>query len=312
MTIYLDIVFIENILMNYIILFATGFIQKIQMKQIRLIISSTLGGIYAIVTYLNIIPIYSNFFMKILLSIVMCYIAFNELKIKKVLKTLLLFYLTSFVMGGCALALLYLISPESILVENGVLVGTYPMKVTLIGGIIGFFIIQIAFNINKRQVRKKDMIGKLEISINKIKTELKAYVDSGNMLKEPITKIPVIVVESLKLKKIIDIDLKRFMEGGDIERDERKRNNLKFRIIPFSSIGKQNGILVGIKPDFVTIKFNNTEKTIENVVLGLYDKKISKDYEALIGLELLEGEGENENTNVRNTKQNVRKMYEKR
>ena len=61
MTIYLDIVFIENILMNYIILFATGFIQKIQMKQIRLIISSTLGGIYAIVTYLNIIPIYSNF-----------------------------------------------------------------------------------------------------------------------------------------------------------------------------------------------------------------------------------------------------------
>ena len=77
MTVYLDIVLIENILMNYIILFATGFIQRIQMKQTRILISSIFGGIYAILTYLSIIPIYSSFFMKILLSIIMIYIAFN-------------------------------------------------------------------------------------------------------------------------------------------------------------------------------------------------------------------------------------------
>ena len=49
MTVYLDIVFIENLLMNYIILFATGFMQKMQMKQLRLIISSAFGGVYAII-----------------------------------------------------------------------------------------------------------------------------------------------------------------------------------------------------------------------------------------------------------------------
>ena len=58
MTVYLDVVLIQNILMNYIILFATGFIQKIQMKQLRLVLSSILGGIYAILLYLNVIPIY--------------------------------------------------------------------------------------------------------------------------------------------------------------------------------------------------------------------------------------------------------------
>ena len=83
MSVYLDIVLIENILMNYIILFATGFIQKIDLKQIRLIISSIFGGIYAIVSYLNLIPIYSSFFMKILLSIIMVYIAFNIESLKK-------------------------------------------------------------------------------------------------------------------------------------------------------------------------------------------------------------------------------------
>ena len=195
MTVYLDIVLIENILMNYIILFATGFIQKNEMSQIRLIISSIFGGIYAIVSYLNIIPIYSNFFMKILLSIIMVYIAFNPQNYKKMLKTILLFYLTSFVMGGCALALLYIINPQNINFENGVLIGTYPLKVTIIAGIIGFIVIQIAFRINKRQVKKKDMYCKLEVVINKKIVKIKAYVDTGNMLKEPITNIPVIIVE---------------------------------------------------------------------------------------------------------------------
>ena len=195
MTVYLDIVLIENILMNYIILFATGFIQKNEMSQIRLIISSIFGGIYAIVSYLNIIPIYSNFFMKILLSIIMVYIAFNPQNYKKMLKTILLFYLTSFVMGGCALALLYIINPQNINFENGVLIGTYPLKVTIIAGIIGFIVIQIAFRINKRQVKKKDMYCKLDVVINKKIAKIKAYVDTGNMLKEPITNIPVIIVE---------------------------------------------------------------------------------------------------------------------
>lgn len=305
MTVYLDIVLIENILMNYIILFATGFIQKVDMKQIRLIISSLFGGIYAIVSYLNIVPIYSNFFMKILLSIIMVYIAFNMQTLKKMLKTILLFYLTSFVMGGCALALLYVINPQNINFENGVLVGTYPLKVTIIAGVMGFTVIQIAFALNKKQVKKKDMLCDLEISINNQTKKLKAYVDSGNMLKEPITNIPVIIVEKEKIKNLVNIDLEKIL-GGDNQNIE----NINFRIIPFNSIGKQNGMLIGIKPDFVKVTFDDNERYVKNVIIGLYDKKINKEYNALIGLELLEGDRKNADTRI--VKQNVRKVHSKR
>ena len=309
MTVYLDIILIENILMNYIILYATGFIQKQKIKQIRLIISSTLGGAYAIISYLNIIPIYSNFFMKILLSIIMIYVAFNIQNIKKLLKTILLFYLSSFVMGGCALALLYIINPENISFKNGVLIGTYPMKVTLIAGVVGFLIIQISFQINKRQMKKKDMICDLEKSKNKKKIKLKSYVDTGNMLKEPLTKEPVIIVEKEKLNNIINVNIEEILGG-----DDKKIEKIKFRIIPFKTIGNENGILIGIKPDFVKIIFEDNEKYVENVIIGMYDKKIGKEYKALIGLELLEGDRENEsaNTNIRVNKQNVRKVHTKK
>ena len=86
MTVYLDIVFLENILMNYIIVFATGVVIKNECKKLRLLIASVIGAIYTIVMYLEIIPIYSNFIMKFILSIVITYIAFNPKSLKKLIK----------------------------------------------------------------------------------------------------------------------------------------------------------------------------------------------------------------------------------
>ena len=292
MTIYLDIVFLENALMNYIILYATGFVQKRKMKNFKLIISSVLGALYAIISYLKIIPIYSNPIMKILLSSIMIYVAFNNENIKQMIKNLLLFYLASFVIGGCALAMLYMISPKRVSFQNGVLVGTYPMKITLIAGLVGFFIIQYSFSLNKRQMKIKDLLCELEIVVNNKKVKMKGYIDSGNTLKDPISKKPVIIVEREVMQEIVDVNK---LIGGD--------ENLKIRLIPFKSIGKQNGMLIGIRPEYVKIKYNENQIITKKVIIGIYDKKISKNYSALIGLEILEGGREYEN--IRNVKQNV-------
>ena len=83
MTIYLDIVFVENIIMNYIILFATGVICKEKIRQIRIIISSIIGSIYSVAYYITEITLYVTIIAKILLSIVMIYVAFNSKNLKK-------------------------------------------------------------------------------------------------------------------------------------------------------------------------------------------------------------------------------------
>lgn len=118
MTIYIDVIFLENLFMNYIILFATGIILKLQMKSLRILISSIIGSIYAIIVYTSTMEIYSNILLKILLSIAMVYLAFNSRNVKQCLKQLIIFYLTSFTFGGVAFALLYFIKPENILMEK--------------------------------------------------------------------------------------------------------------------------------------------------------------------------------------------------
>lgn len=279
MIIYLDVVFIENLLMNYIILFSVGLIQRNKIKSYKLIISSMLGALYVIISYLNIIPIYSNIIMKVLLSLLMIYLAFYPQNIKKMCKSLLLFYLVSFVIGGCAFALLYIISPQRIIFRNGVLVGTYPIKITLIAGLIGFVIIQISFKLNKRLMKKSDLICKLEIKVYEKTICTNAFIDSGNSLKDPITKDPVVIIEKNIIQKIIDIE-KIMKKGGD--------DNIRIRLIPFKSIGKQNGVLIGIQSDYIKIIKENEQIIIDKPILGIYEKKINKEYSALIGLDLLE------------------------
>ena len=96
MTLYVDIIFLENIFMNSIILLATGLILKTQIKIWRNLVASCIGSIYAIILYTCNIEIYSNIFLKIFLSIAMVYIAFKPPHIKSFLKHIIIFYLTSF------------------------------------------------------------------------------------------------------------------------------------------------------------------------------------------------------------------------
>ena len=314
MTIYLDIVLLENLGMNYMILFTTGYLLKIHLKHIRLIISALLGGIYSVISYMNILPIYSNLYMKVILSMVMIQIAFSSNTVKKLLKQLVIFYLISFAFGGCAFALLYFLRPENVLIRNGVYIGTYPIKIVILGGIVGAILVYISLKLVKMKIKisKKDMIYKIKIFIEEKNIELKALLDTGNLLKDPINKVPVIVAEKDKFTNFISKEVLDNLEqilGGD-------KNNLlenigeeyvkRIRIIPFSSIGKQNGLMLGIKIDKVIIKsIEENEETIvkKNVIVALSEQKLDRNrqYNALIGLDLID-EGSEENEFVTNFK----------
>lgn len=157
MTIYLDVVFIENVCMNSIILFTTGLVTKSKCKAVRIIISATLGAIYVIGKYLTNNKLYSNILVQVGLSVAMTYIAFIPKDVKKLFKYVVIFYLTSFVFGGCAFALLYGIRPQKILYNKGQLIGTYPIKIAFLGAIVGLIILTIAFKLIKNRISKKDM-----------------------------------------------------------------------------------------------------------------------------------------------------------
>ena len=209
-------------------------------------------------------------------------------------KDILLFYLTSFVFGGAAFALIYIIRPQDILMKNGLFLGTYPLKTVMLGTVVAFIIIITAFAIVKNKISKKDMFCDIEIKINGKIVNTKAMIDTGNMLKEPITNTPVIVVEHTLLYECIPKEILNNLEkiiGGDFENipnEIREDYISKLKLIPFSSLGKQNGMLLGIKAEYLKV-ITEEEEENKNVIIGIYNKSLTKkgEYRALMGVEIL-------------------------
>ena len=294
MTIYIDVVLIENIIMNFIILLATGLILKEKIKIIRFFLASLLGAIYSLIAYMSILEIYSSFILKIILSVFIIYIAFNPQNIKKMWKNILIFYLTSFVFGGAAFALIYIVKPQEILMKNGLFLGTYPLKTIILGAIIAFAVIITAFTVVKTKITKKDMFCEIEIKINDKKIETTAMIDTGNLLKEPISQTPVIVVEHTLLYECMPKEILNNLDkilGGDfsnISEEIKEKYISKLKLIPFTSLGKQNGMLIGIKAEYLKIKQEEKEEIKENIIVGIYNKSLTKkgEYRALIGVEM--------------------------
>lgn len=281
--------------MNAIILYASAIILKIKPKTIRIIFASAIGSIYAIITYVTELPIYTSIVSKVILSIIMVYVGFNPQSIKKLFKQVFIFYLTSFVFGGVALYLIYVIKPQNALIRNGMFVGDYVLKVIFLGAIVAFVIIKIAIKIIKTKMNSKDMYCNIKIKINGQIVRTKAMIDTGNLAKEPITNTPVVIVESSLLYDIIPKEILNNLDmilGGDLSKIPEKIQNQyisKLRCIPFSSLGKQNGMLLGIKADEIEIEKEEDKKTTKNVIIGIYDKSLTKrgEYRALVGLDLI-------------------------
>ena len=288
MTLYVDIIFLENVFMNSIILLATGIILKDKTKIIRNLISSSIGAVYAIIIYTSHIELYSNIFLKIMLSLVIVYISFKPQNTKSMLKHIIIFYLTSFTFGGVAFALLYFVRPQDILFQNGVLAGTYPIKMILAGGIVGFAIVVISFKNIKGKLNKKDMYCNVKLCERENKKVITAIIDTGNFLKDPITKIPVIVAEINSLDGLFPSEIlhnaSKIINGGDIDLGEYAS---KIRVIPFKSLGNDNGLLLGIKIDKAYIEYQDNVHEIKNIIVGIYNGNLSRSgkYEGLVGLD---------------------------
>lgn len=239
--------------------------------------------------------LYVNFIEKFILSIVMVYISFTPKHVKEMLKIVVFFYLTSFVFGGASLGVIYMVNTGNISIQNGILIGNYTIKTIIIGAIVAFLIIIFAFKLARYKLSKKDLFCDIVIIINKMQIKTKAMLDTGNLLKEPITNIPVVVVEHTLLENIVPKEILENIEnilGGDLEGiPENIKNEYisRLRVIPFTSLGKENGMLLGLKADGLKVEKEDDVIDIDKIIIGIYNKKLSRknEYSALLGIDMI-------------------------
>lgn len=122
-----------------------------------------------------------------------------------------------------------------------------------------------------------------------------ALVDTGNSLIDPITGYPVMVVEAESVKPILPKEVYDLVVSNNLgicAKLSGENENpwiTRMHLIPFKSIGRENGILTGFRPDNIRICQEGVFKEINDVIVGVCGTKLSNNakYSALLGPAML-------------------------
>ena len=300
MEIYLDVLILENIVINYMILAVTARFSRNRTSSFRLFLGALIGALYVILILMPDMKIYTSVLAKIILSFVIVAVAFKPEKLLSYLKTLALFYVATFIFAGAGFALLFFNAKGGI-VKNGIIMTSLPLLDTkwtqiLLGLILAGIVTRVLWEIIQHWFIKEKVLVQLYISFDRKIIGLYALVDTGNALHDPITNMPVVVVEFEALKEILPEEIRSIFEKAG-EDDLNSVSTAisqsawftRFRLIPFTSLGRENGMLIGFKPDYIEIDNENEKKDVSDVVIGIYNRSLSKNekYKALLSPELI-------------------------
>jgi len=296
--IYLDIIIMENLVMNYIILLVTSKFAKAPTSSLRLFLGALAGSAYVVIMILMPeLTAYYTAFGKIILSFLIVAVSFRIEKPGSFFKILLFFYITTFIFAGASFAFIYF-DNQAGFIRNGIMFVFWESKwsTVLLAVLTCAIIVRVFIEVVQSRFSREKLLRNVSISFDNRIATVQALVDTGNSLHDPLSNLPVIVVEFNAIKNILPEDIQKIFsesKGDDLSlvSDIVLKSGWysRFRLIPFTSLGKENGMLIGFKPDYIEVDDTGEKKGIKDVIVGIYEKALSKDsqYCALLSPDLI-------------------------
>ena len=295
--IYADVIFLLNFCMNFLALFAAGKILGLKLNPSRLVISSGLGAVYSIFTLFFqpqavIIPV---MVLNIAVSVLICLIAFKTDTHFKFIKALVVFYAACFMLGGGIEALFHLSG------FSGAGIAPPFQLIILMAGICS-----VIFVFTGRLFKRRANIKEVDLAIGFGGREIKvnAILDTGNLLRDPVSSLPVIIINLNAAANLFDLKTLEFFTGDApsyISRisanteEMRLIKDLKFKIIPVKSVAGANNILPAFVPGYIKYaKDKQVKKMIElNAVVAIDSasgagQKYGENYSGIVPAELID------------------------
>lgn len=296
--VYVDVLLLylaANFALDYLLLWATAAVTLAKTTWQRLCLGAAIGTGHFLLVYLaglRILPYYGmlRFVPTILLvAITMLLAAFYPVSPRRLSSLLLHFLGIGFGSGGAGLAAAYLLGTPA---EPNTLLG---LLVAMAGILI---IAELGWGVVQYRMLRQIYQLPLNIHFGAASIRVIGLIDTGNHLTDPLTQVPVIVLEQDLLAKLLPSDLARSiheLEAGNetvlSQLLASSQWSSRFRIIPYTSLGKKNGILVGFRPDRVTLEISGEPIPTSDAIVAICDHQLDTagEYQALVPPAIVQG-----------------------
>lgn len=269
--IYMDVFFVVNLTMDFLLLKLAAFYIKPHTTYVRCVAGGAAGSL---ITCLSLLLSYEQIIVHMLISYIftvaaMVFIAYGKCTVKQMIRRCMWLYFVTVFMGG-AMNMVYNYTYFGYMLQ-GIFTSVFknPISLFTMSAItcVSYLVMRVLLMLFSKRKKEKSLV-RVMITIKGKTTEVKGLIDSGNSLMDPYYKKPVHIVEYDALQRIL--------EGVDIHKE-------KYRLVPFHSLGKKNGLVEVIESDEIVVydvnlEGNGEENLMyreEKPAIGLYHSKFS-------------------------------------
>ena len=269
-TVYADLLFLINFSMDFLCFYISSKILSFKLSPLRAVIGSALGGVYS-VAVLFLPSFYGlSFLIDIAVGFLMCLVVWGIARRGDVFLGFMLYFAVSMALGGFMTAIFNLLnrlgfdkidvgSGDGISVWLFAIIALISGAVTLIGG--RFF-----------RRRSSERSAELEISYGGRTKRISAFVDTGNLLSEPISGKPCVIADVKELDGFLPSEILSASARGGVTLLASGAHARNIRLVP-AATATGEGLLVALKVDKMRIDAGR----------GMYET------DALLALTSLEG-----------------------
>ena len=262
---YIDSVFFVQFVMNLYLLSITGKILKCTATHFRIMFGALFG---AAMICLVILAPFSNIKIRLIIgaipvSMSMIRIVFKIHTPRLLVKSCMVMAFCSFFLGSIVLWL------DSRFAWPGWFKNS--VRTLVLFAFFGYRF--LLFLIRKFQNEKNDDLKEIRIPIGEHNVHIKALLDTGNHLSEPISGAPVCIMSESAAKEFQAYFVPE-----------------KYHAIPFRSVGKSLGIMDAYELPELVIEDTYREICCKHVIVAICNTGISKDsvYQMILHPELIE------------------------
>lgn len=249
---YADVWFATNFIMDSIALWICGKLMKQKIRVRRVILGSLLGTTGSILFFF-FLKSYTFYLLLVHLVInpVMVFICFRSRRWKEFLAQWFFTYLVVIFMGGI------------LEFSMGMWNSTIFYWIAVLGAVALIF---LAEEIESVWKRKRETVFELLILTGREQISARGFFDTGNLLRDPLVNRPVHILKRELLEK------------------ELEEGKLSIRLIPFHSLGTENGLLETVTLEGMYILKEEVPIYLEKPVFGIAREQLfqSNDYDVIL------------------------------
>ncbi len=243
--IYIDRLFLLNLVLDYLIVLCSARLCGIRLRRARYAAAAGFGALYAALSLLPGLAFLKLWPVKLICGLLMALISFGGED--KLWRCCLTFFAVSALFGGAVWA---------ISLQNGESfgIGAY-IPVSLPVLILSFALIYAVLSfVFRRSVKSADAcVSDVEIEFMGNRVFLRCLHDSGNALFDPVSGDSVLIAPAERLTPLFP-GCEDELSGTDCTRlIFLPQLSGKMRLIPYSAVGTDSGMLAAFRPDAVYV-----------------------------------------------------------